>query len=76
MNYCGVFGCGFNSDAQPTVEQLQRAWTRAIEMEEIPGARGETWQKLFLLREAKHTWVGKEENDLRFSLDSYLRGDK
>lgn len=61
---------------QPTIEELRRAWTDAIYGKDIPGYRTESHQILLDLRNKKHTWVGKEENDLRFALDNYLRGDK
>lgn len=33
----------------------------------------ETRQELIRLRDLKTTWYGKAENDLRFSIDAYLR---
>jgi hypothetical protein len=59
---------------EPTIDELQHAWTEAIYAEDIPGARAETRQKLTELRHAKTTWVGVDENRLRFALDDYLRG--
>lgn len=57
---------------QSTIDDLQQAWTRAIEAESIPGARSEYMYELQRLRDSKTTWVGKEENELRFALDRYL----
>ena len=58
---------------QPTYEDLMRAWNSAIVCQDIGGSRAETMQELIALRERKTTWVGKEENNLRFALDAYLR---
>lgn len=58
---------------QPTYEDLMRAWNNAIVCQDIGGSRAETMQELIALRERKTTWFGKEENDLRCSLDAYLR---
>lgn len=41
----------------------------------IVGAEQECMQKLRDLRFAKTTWVGKEENDIRFVVDRILCGD-
>jgi hypothetical protein len=60
------------ADNQPTLQELHTAWTDAINCESIGGARAETRQRLQELRNAKHTWVGAEENKLRFALDAYL----
>ena len=57
---------------QPTIEELNAAWTRAIECADIPGARAESMGELKRLRNLKTTWVGREENDLRFALIRYL----
>lgn len=59
---------------QPSIKDLQKAWTWAIECEDIPGARAESRMELQRLRDLKTTWVGKQENDLRFALDNYLAG--
>lgn len=59
-------------DNQPTIQEIQSAWTDALNYQDIIGAKGETREELIRLRKAKHTWVGKDENDLRFALDAYL----
>lgn len=58
---------------QPTADEINRAWTVAIECEGIGGARAESVGELLKLRRAKTTWVGPDENKLRFALDDYLR---
>ena len=60
-------------EEQPSYEDLIRAWNAAIECRGIGGASSATLQELIELRERKTTWFGKEENDLRFMLDAYLR---
>ena len=57
---------------QPTIEELQNAWTEALSSQDIIGARGETREALIQLRKRKTTWVGEAENNLRFALDNYL----
>ncbi len=59
--------------SEPTLQELHSAWTSALETEDIPGARADSLRALQTLRNQKATWVGKEENDLRFALDRYLR---
>ena len=72
----GTMGNVCNCDTQPTIEDIFHTFYRAREIEHINEHHPETLSALRNLRNAKHTWVGKEENDLRFALDSYLRGDK
>lgn len=57
---------------QPTADELQDAWNKAIQAEGIPGAQAAAYQELLALRNAKTTWFGERENNLRFSLDRYL----
>ena len=59
-------------DDQPTLQELQSAWTAALNCNHIIGANVETREKLIKLRNAKHTWVGAEENAFRLSVDDYL----
>lgn len=63
-------------NAEPDYFELQQAWSRAINTEGIPGAHAQALQELQALRDAKWTWFGARENDLRFALDAYLRGDR
>ena len=57
---------------QPTYDELQAAWTEAIHAHGIPGANAEAMQRLISLRNKKTTWLGKQENDLRYALDAYI----
>lgn len=57
---------------EPTIQQIQSAWTDALNCQDIIGAKGETREVLIQLRKAKHTWVGSEENNFRVALDAYL----
>lgn len=59
---------------QPTYALLRAAFSDAIECAEIIGAGFEKRVALKALRDQKTTWVGKEENDLRFAIDRFLRG--
>ena len=59
---------------EPTYDDLQTEWNRAIQAEGIPGAHADALQSLQRLRDAKSTWFGERENNLRFALDKYLRG--
>lgn len=61
-------------NAEPTYFDLQRAWSKAINAEGIPGSQAEALQELQALRDAKWTWPGAQENDLRYALDNYLKG--
>jgi len=61
---------------EPNYEDIQKAWTEAIESEEIGGARAESRQKLQVLRNNKYTWIGDKENSLRICIDKYLEGRK
>ena len=58
---------------QPTADEINQAWTRAIECQDIGGARSESMGELIRLRNLKTTWAGPEENKLRFALDDFLR---
>ena len=60
---------------QPTIQELQTAWTIAIELEGIAGAQSQAKIDLKRIRDRKHTWVGEQENKLRFALDRYLMGE-
>jgi hypothetical protein len=59
--------------SQPSIQQLQDAWTAAIHAQDIPGARGETLAELSRLRFERTTWFGERENSLRVSIDLYLQ---
>ena len=58
---------------QPTNDELHEAWAAAIHAQGIPGAYGEAMQNLRVLRERRTTWFGERENNLRKSLDNYLK---
>ncbi len=62
-------------EGQPTIDDLQLAWTNAISAEGIGGAQSETRAKLQELRNKRTTWLGKSQYDLRLCLDSYLTGE-
>ena len=57
---------------QPTIDEIEKAWTDAIYAEGIGGVQSEARAKLQKLRDAKTTWVGIRENDFRFAIDRYL----
>lgn len=57
---------------QPTASQIVAQITELSIVFDIPGARAEAMRELLALRKAKTTWVGKEENELRYKLDSIL----
>ncbi len=58
---------------EPSYDDLVRAWGAAVDCEGMGGSRMETRLELVRLRNLKTTWYGKAENDLRFSIDAYLR---
>lgn len=68
----GGSACDY-AGVQPSHDDLHRAWSAAIECEGLGGARSETLQTLIRLRDRKTTWFGSEENNLRVSLDNYIR---
>jgi hypothetical protein len=61
--------------SQPSIQQLQDAWTAAIHAQDIPGARAQTLAELSRLRFERTTWFGERENSLRVSLDLYLQNN-
>ena len=58
----------------PSVEELERAWTAAIESSQIGGARLETLLELKTLRDKRFTWFGREV-ELMFAIDRYLEAN-
>ena len=60
-------------EGPPSNDEINRAWTAAIESESIGGARAETMQTLMRIRNARTTWFGAEETDLRFAVDRYIK---
>lgn len=61
-----------NDLAQPTYDDLMRAWNDAIVCADMGGSRAEALGELRRLRDLKTTWFGERENELRFALDRYL----
>lgn len=59
-------------NAEPTVDDLQAAWTQAIHADGIPGAQGSALLELRRMRDAKWTWFGVRELELRAAIDAYL----
>jgi len=59
--------------SQPTMTELQIAWTDAIENEDIPTTSLPTLTKLIEIRKKKTTWIGEFENNFRETLDDYIR---
>lgn len=55
-----------------TIEELKTLITEASIVIDIPGARSVAIQALVHARKSKSTWLGREENDLRFQLDRML----
>lgn len=58
---------------EPTYDELDRLWTAAIECEGIGGSSMETLHALYEARMRKFSWKGKDECNLRFSLNRYLK---
>lgn len=57
---------------QPTINDLNEAWTAAIECEDIGGAFGMNLLALRDIRNARVTWDGEYEESLRDAVDRYL----
>jgi hypothetical protein len=57
---------------QPSIKDLMKAFNNCCRTEGVIGAQTEYLVELNNMRELKHTWVGKEENDFRFMCDAYL----
>lgn len=60
-------------EGQPSNSELEQAWTAAIECEGLGGIHSNLLLDLRELRNKRTTWSGKDENNLRYSLDNYLR---
>ena len=57
---------------EPTYEELNGLWAAAIECEGIDGLATETLLALYDARMRKFSWRGKDECNMRFSLNRYL----
>jgi hypothetical protein len=57
---------------QPTVSQLKQALSEVYACAGFRPSQAAAIADLRVLREKKHTWVGAEENELRFLLDDVL----
>ena len=57
---------------QPSIDALNVQWTCAIEVEGMPGIHSDACIELRKLRDARTTWMGARENELRRALDNYL----
>ena len=57
---------------QPTYEELRSAFNDYATCIGVFGAEIEARNKLISLRSKKTTWIGKEENDLRFAIDNAI----
>ena len=57
---------------QPSTAELETALSNLASLQGVRGAQIEARQRLLELRQAKCTWVGKRENDLRFAIDKAL----
>lgn len=57
---------------QPTFNELNAAVNDVFQVIDIPGSRMSAIIALAELRNKKTTWVGKNENDLRFAIDKLL----
>ena len=60
------------STPEPSIDELNKLWTAAIECSDCIGASSQLLRDLYDARMKKHSWVGPKENQLRFALDSYL----
>ena len=60
---------------EATVTELRSALNEYAQVVGVFGAEIEARGNLRSLRASKTTWVGKEENDLRFAIDRALRGE-
>ena len=58
---------------EPRAIDIQIAWTRAVQCSQIIGAGAESRAELQRLRDAKRTWIGREQNALRYAVDCWLR---
>lgn len=63
-----------STNKQPTLETLVKLY---VACKDSAGTVtfGSNLAALRAAREAKHTWVGGEENSFRFVLDHYINGD-
>ncbi len=61
------------TDNQPSLQEIRAAFNNCCLASAFPGSQEECLLRLRVLREAKHTWVGPEENEFRFMVDHYLR---
>lgn len=57
---------------QPTKDEIDQAWTNAINLEGSGAAFSNALLELKQLVERKTTWVGKEEVQFMLSLKNYL----
>lgn len=58
--------------SQPEIEEIKRALDDVFINFDFTPSRSEALEKLIQLRTRKTIWSGKEENDLRFSIDKFL----
>ena len=63
-----------SADKQPTLENLVKLYA-ACKDSAGSDTFGGNFAALQAAREAKHTWVGSEENSFRFVLDHYINGE-
>lgn len=59
-------------ETHPTYEELRSALNDYAICTGVLGAEIEARNQLISLRSKKTTWVGKEENDLRFAIDNAI----
>ena len=60
---------------EPTAAEVSQAWSDAIELQDVPGARVAALAELKAIRQRKYTWIGSEI-DLMLAVDRYLRGQR
>ena len=60
------------STPEPSIDELNKLWTAAIECSDCIGASSQLLRDLYDERMKKHSFVGKKECELRFALDAYL----
>lgn len=60
---------------EATIAELRTALSEYAQVIGVFGAEVEARETLIRLRSLKTTWVGKDENDLRFAIDRALRGE-
>jgi hypothetical protein len=57
---------------QPTIDELDQAWTKVIDCLSIGGAASESISELKEMMSRKTTWYGTKENEFRRAINNFL----